>query len=165
MVSWSLARSPRSSVDEPREAASDCSAGQCLDLSSRNRDDEDEALARRARDRVRWRVALSLDGIRSAARRNVGDLHEHEQPANSAVSAFCSSSQSNHKRYWKAHNSALSGIKPRMHARRTRDRWPHYWPDRPLRPIDGQTGSHVSRDAGLPSLTRRNTRRSCPRCR
>jgi hypothetical protein len=43
-----------------------------------------------------------------------------------------------------------------MHARRTRDRWPHYWPDRPLRPIDGQTGSHVSRDAGLPSLTRRH---------
>jgi len=39
---------------------------------------------------------------------------------------FCSSSQSNHKRYWKAHGSALSGIKQRMHARRTRDRWPHY---------------------------------------
>jgi hypothetical protein len=136
-------------------------AGQCLDLSRRNGEDEDEAPARRARDLVHLLVARSLPWIRSATRRNIGGLHEHEQPANSTVggfheheqpanstvSTFFSSSESNHQNPWRSDGSVVSGIKTRMHARRTKHRRPHYWSDRPLRPIGGRTGSDTSRDA------------------
>src|SRR5262249_56952227 len=45
------------------------------------------------------------------------------------------STQSNQKNYWISDSSAVSGFKIRMHARRTRNRRIHYWPNRPLRPI------------------------------
>src|SRR5262249_33772507 len=71
--------------------------------------------------------------------RSVGSLHKLEQPANSIVSTFFSSTRSNHKNHWISDNSAVSGIKARMHAGRTRNRRSHYWPNRPLRPIGGET--------------------------
>src|SRR5262245_59972087 len=50
---------------------------------------------------------------------------------------FSGRARGRRKNYWISDSSAVSGIKIRMHARRTRNRRIHYWPNRPLRPIGG----------------------------